>query len=141
VPQDIPSAFPAKDIQPKGVSLKVDKPPSPSVENTLPKTLNSPVSVDTGATSTPTSRLLVTRDVTPPISLHGQILPCIMMHPQLAESHLESGLMVDHNLVKALPCQGSGNNRDNIRVLQSPCGTTQTSFRLGSTLLNTCRHQ
>jgi hypothetical protein len=74
-----------------------------------------------------------------PSSLQGQILPLTKMHPQLAQSHLDSWLMVDHNLVKAHLGRGLGNNHDNIRMLQSPCGTTQTSFRLGSKLVDTYR--
>jgi hypothetical protein len=84
-------------------------------------------------------RPLVTQDMILPSSLQGQILPRTKMHSRLAQSHLDSWLMVDHNLVKPHPGQGLGNNHDNIRVLQSPCGTTQTSFRLGSTLVNTYR--
>jgi hypothetical protein len=57
VPQDIPSAFLARDIHPKGESPKVDKLPSPSAKKTLPKTPNPLGSKDTGAMSTPTSPL------------------------------------------------------------------------------------
>jgi hypothetical protein len=35
VPQDIPSASPTRDIQPKGESPKMDKPPSPSTRKPL----------------------------------------------------------------------------------------------------------
>jgi hypothetical protein len=85
-------------------------------------------------------RLLPSQDMMLLIHLQGQILPCIKMHPQLAQSHLDLGLMVDHNQVKAHPCRGPRNNSDNIHVLQSPYGITQTSFRLGSTSTDTCRH-
>jgi hypothetical protein len=47
VPQGIPSASPAKDIQPESESPKVKKPPSPSAGKTLPKMLNPPCSEDT----------------------------------------------------------------------------------------------
>jgi hypothetical protein len=38
--------------------------------------------------------------------------------------------MVDHNKVKARLYQGPRNSRDLTRMLQSPCGTILTSFRL-----------
>jgi hypothetical protein len=48
--------------------------------------------------------------------------------------------MVDHSQVKAHLCQGLRNNYDNIHMLQSPCGTIQTSFRLDSISIDTYQH-
>jgi hypothetical protein len=45
--------------------------------------------------------------------------------------------MVDHKLVKAHMRQGLRNNCDHTRMLQSACGTIQTSSRLDFTLADT----
>jgi hypothetical protein len=59
VPQDVPSASPAKDIPPESESPKVDKPLSPFAGKTLPKMLNPPGSEGTnvpiGTASNPAS--------------------------------------------------------------------------------------
>jgi hypothetical protein len=59
VPQDIPSASPAKNISPKSESPKVDKPLSPFVGKTLPEMTNTlgseDINVPTSVASNPTS--------------------------------------------------------------------------------------
>jgi hypothetical protein len=59
VPQDIPSASPAKNISPDSESPQVDKPLSPSARKTLQGTLNHPgsedINVPTGVVSILTS--------------------------------------------------------------------------------------
>jgi hypothetical protein len=60
---------------------------------------------------------LLTRVMMSPINLPGQ-------------SRLDSGRTVDHIQAKAYLYQGPRNNCDHTRVLHSPCGTIQTSFRL-----------
>jgi hypothetical protein len=59
VPQDIPSASPAKNLPPKSKSPKVDKPPSPFAGKTFPEMSNAlgpeNINVLVGAASHPTS--------------------------------------------------------------------------------------
>jgi hypothetical protein len=69
-----------------------------------------------------------------PLIPQGWSLPSAQECPRGAPGPMDSELLVDHNQAKAHPYLGRENNRDHARILQSPCGTIQTSFKLDFTL-------
>jgi hypothetical protein len=141
VPQDIPSASPAKNIAPESEFPKEDKPPSSSAEKTF-STMSKSQALKT-LMPQPVPRViqlphpLLIQDVTPLTNPQGQIPSSVKKHPHRILNLLDSGHAGDHKLVEAHLFQGLRNNHDNIYVLQSPCGTTQTSSRLVNTSADT----
>jgi cephalosporin hydroxylase len=67
-------------------------------------------------------------------NLQGQIPLSVKKHPHRIQSLLDSMHAVNNKLVEAHLYQGLRSNRDNILVVQSPCGTTHISSKLVITL-------